>query len=273
MGQNLARIFWNEASQEDLLSAICYFPSFPRMSRVNELKALLFDTFGTVVDWRSSLIEAFSQFGQSRQLDVDWPKLVNQWRAAYWPSMDNVRKGKQAWTTLDELHRAALVKLLPAFKLEQLSQNDVDELTRLWHRLNPWPDARPGLARLRTVFLIGPLSNGNFSLMVELNKFANLGWDFIFGSDIFRHYKPDSETYLGACSLLGLAPAQVMMVAAHNYDLHAARSFGLRTGFVPRPTEYGPSQTKDLEPEGPWDVVATDLENLAEQLIENHSIK
>jgi 2-haloacid dehalogenase len=237
------------------------------MFHINELKALLFDTFGTVVDWRSSLIEAFTGFGQSRQLDVDWAQLVDQWRSAYWPSMDDVRKGKLAWTTLDELDRAALIKLLPVFKLEQLSPNDIDHLNAFWHRLHPWPDARPGLARLKTRFLIGPLSNGNFSLMVELNKFAGLGWDFVLGSDIFRHYKPDLETYLGACSLLGLPPAQVMMVAAHNYDLHAARSFGLRTAFIPRPTEYGPSQTKDLRPEGPWDIVATDLEDLATQLI------
>jgi 2-haloacid dehalogenase len=243
------------------------------MFRANEVKALLFDTFGTVVDWRSSLIEAFSQFGQSHQLAGDWSQLVDQWRAAYWPSMDKVRKGKLAWTTLDQLHRAALVKLLPAFKLEQLSADQIDDLTAFWHRLKPWPDARLGLALLKKHFLIGPLSNGNFSLMVELNKFADLGWDFIFGSDIFRHYKPDAETYLEACSLLGLRPAQVVMVAAHNYDLHAARSFGLHTAFIPRPTEYGPSQTKDLRPEGPWDIVAADLEDLATRLIENCSTK
>ncbi|HZC34760.1 MAG TPA: haloacid dehalogenase type II [Chthoniobacterales bacterium] len=236
------------------------------MFRANDLKALLFDVFGTVVDWRSSLIDAFSRFGQSRQLAADWAQLADQWRAAYWPSMDNVRKGELAWTTLDELHRAALIKLLPVFGLEQLSENDLDYLNAFWHRLNPWPDACPGLARLKTRFLIGPLSNGNFSLMVELNKFAGLGWDFVLGSDIFHHYKPDPEVYLGACSLLGLAPAQVMMVAAHNYDLHAARSFGLHTAFIPRPTEHGPSQTTDLRPEGPWDIVAADIEDLATQL-------
>jgi len=238
------------------------------MFGTNEIKALLFDTFGTVVDWRSSLIDAFSRFGQSRQLDVDWAKLVDRWRSTYWPSMDKVRKGNLPWTTLDELHRAALVNLLPAFKLEQLSTNDIDALNTLWHRLKPWPDVRPGLARLKSHFLIGPLSNGNFALMVELNKFAGLGWDFIFGSDIFRHYKPDPETYLEACSLLALKPAQVVMVAAHNYDLHAARSFGLHTAFIPRPTEYGPLQAKDLRPEGPWDLVATDLEDLARQLLQ-----
>ena len=236
------------------------------MFRANDLKALVFDVFGTVVDWRSSLIGAFSRFGQSRQFDADWAQLADQWRAAYWPSMDNVRKGELAWTTLDELHRAALIKLLPVFGLEQLSENDLDYLNAFWHRLNPWPDACPGLARLKTRFLIGPLSNGNFSLMVELNKFAGLGWDFMLGSDIFHHYKPDREVYLGACSLLGLAPAQVMMVAAHNYDLQAARSFGLHTAFIPRPTEHGPSQTTDLLPEGPWDIVATDIEDLATQL-------
>jgi len=228
--------------------------------------AILFDTFGTLVDWRSSLISAFTQFGQSRQLNVSWPALVDQWRAAYAPSMDLVRTGQQPWMILDELHRASLTELLPSFGLTDLSSQDTDYLTHFWHQLNPWPDVLPGLAHLKTRFLIGPLSNGNFSLMVELNKFAGFGWDFVFGSDLFKHYKPDPETYLGACALLGLEPGQVLMVAAHNYDLDAARSLGLRTGFIPRPTEYGPAQTKDLEAEGLWDFVAADLEDLAAQL-------
>jgi 2-haloacid dehalogenase len=236
------------------------------MSSKNHPRALLFDTFGTVVDWRSSLIKACTRFGQARQLQVNWERLVMQWRSAYEPSMDKVRKGHSPWTILDELHRAALVDLLPAFQLEQLSSNDIDCLTRLWHRLDPWPDVPAGLARLKEHFLIGPLSNGNYSLMVELNKFAGLGWDFVLGADLFRHYKPDPEPYLGACSLLDLRPAQVMLVAAHNYDLHAARALGLQTAFVARPTEYGPGQSKDLQSDGPWDIVAQDFADLAAQL-------
>jgi 2-haloacid dehalogenase len=232
----------------------------------NQIRAVLFDTFGTVVDWRSSLVESCSHFGQTRQLQADWERLVMRWRSAYEPSMDKVRKGQLPWTILDELHRAALVELVPEFQLERLSNDDIDYLTKLWHRLNPWPDVPGGLADLKKNFLIGPLSNGNYSLMVELNKFAGLGWDFVLGADLFRHYKPDPETYLGACSLLELPPAHVMLVAAHNYDLHAARALGLHTAFVARPGEYGPGQTKDLQPDGPWDIVAKDFEDLADQL-------
>jgi 2-haloacid dehalogenase len=234
-----------------------------------KIKALLFDTFGTLVDWRSSLIEAMSQFGREQQIDADWSKLIDQWRAAYKPSMDEVRKKERPWTVLDELHRSSLIELLPTFNLERLSTSDIDYLTSCWHRLKPWPDVVSGLAQLKTHFLIGPLSNGNFSLLVELNKFALLGWDFVIGSDLFQHYKPDPETYLGACSLLGLPPGEVMMVAAHNYDLHAARSLGLRTAFIPRPAEYGPAQTDDLAPTGAWDFVAADVENLAAQLAQH----
>ncbi|MBV8588172.1 MAG: haloacid dehalogenase type II [Verrucomicrobia bacterium] len=236
------------------------------MSFQNQIRALLFDTFGTVVDWRSSLIESCTHFGQRRQLQVNWEQLITRWRSAYEPSMDKVRKGQLPWTILDVLHRAALLELLPEFQLERLSKDDIDYVTKLWHRLNPWPDVPGGLGSLKKNFLIGPLSNGNYSLMVELNKFAGLGWDFVLGSDLFRHYKPDPETYLGACSLLALPPAQVMLVAAHNYDLRAARALGLHTAFVARPSEYGPGQTKDLQPDGPWDIVAKDFGELAAQL-------
>jgi 2-haloacid dehalogenase len=230
------------------------------------MKALLFDTFGTLVDWRSSLIDALSRFGKERQIDAEWSRLIDRWRAAYKPSMDSVRKKERCWTILDELHRDSLIQLLPAFNLQHLSTGDIDYLTSCWHRLDPWPDVVPGLARLKSHFLIGPLSNGNFSLLVELNKFAQLNWDFVIGSDFFQHYKPDAETYLGACSLLGLAPGEVMMVAAHNYDLHAAQSLGLRTAFIRRPTEYGSTQAEDLAPTGAWDFVAGDAEDLAAQL-------
>ncbi len=170
------------------------------------------------------------------------------------------------WTILDELHHAALVALLPEFGIASLPERDLRFLTSCWHRLSPWPDADDGLRRLKSDYIIGPLSNGNLSLLVDLAKFAGLPWDVIFGADLFRHYKPDPETYLGVCAFLGLRPEQVMMAAAHNYDLAAAKELGLRTAFIPRPMEHGPGQTTDLSAEQPWDVIATDLVDLAEKL-------
>jgi 2-haloacid dehalogenase len=232
----------------------------------NSMKALIFDTFGTVVDWRTSLIEDCSHFGDQRGLHVDWVGLVDDWRAEYKPSMDRVRTGQEPWRTLDQLHRASLEQLLASRNIRGLTSEDLDYLVTGWHRLRPWPDAVPGLNRLRKKFIVGPLSNGNVALLVNLAKFAGLPWDVVFGTDLWQHYKPDSETYLGACRLLGLNPPEVMMVAAHNYDLRAASQLGLSTAFIPRPAEYGPNQTKDLKPEGSWDIVAADIVDLARQL-------
>ena len=170
------------------------------------------------------------------------------------------------WTVLDELHHAALVELLPEFGIASLPESDLRFLTNCWHRLSAWPDATDGLRRLRRKYIIGPLSNGNLSLLVNLAKFADLPWDVIFGADLFRHYKPDPETYLGVCAYLGLQPRQVMLGAAHNYDLAAARELGLLTAFIPRPTEYGPGQTTDLRADQSWDIIASDLVDLAEKM-------
>ena len=232
-----------------------------------DLRAIVFDTFGTVVDWRGSLITSLAGFGAERGLNLPWDNVADRWRSMYRPKMELVRSGVLKWTILDELHRAALVELLPEFGISNLPEADIGFLTECWHRLAPWPDAIAGLNRLRQKFIIGPLSNGNFSLMVNLAKFAQLPWDAIFGSDLFRHYKPDPETYLGVCTLLNLRPDQVILGAAHNYDLAAARRLGLRTAFVPRPNEHGPNQTTDLKPEQAWDVVATDFGDLANQLV------
>ncbi len=231
-----------------------------------DLRAIVFDTFGTIVDWRGSLINSLEAFGTERGLEVPWPKLVDRWRAAYHPNLERVRRGQLEWTILDELHRDALVELLPEFGVASLAESDVRFLTSCWHRLSPWPDAIEGLTRLRRKYVIGPLSNGNLALLVNLAKYAQLPWDVIFGSDLFHHYKPDPETYLGVCGYLGLRPPQVMMAAAHNYDLAAARNLGLRTAFIPRPTEHGAGQTTDLTPEQVWDVTATDLVELAVKL-------
>jgi 2-haloacid dehalogenase len=180
--------------------------------------------------------------------------------------LDRVRHGELPWTRLDDLHRASLAAITPSFGLGDLSDSDLDHLTRLWHRLRPWPDSRAGLARLKRRFVIAPLSNGNVSLLVALSRQAELHWDTVFGADLFRHYKPDPETYLGACAVLDLPPAEVMMAAAHNGDLAAAQAVGLQTAFFPRPAEYGPHQERDTTATGSWTIVAQNIEDLADRL-------
>ncbi|MBU6500032.1 MAG: haloacid dehalogenase type II [Rhodospirillales bacterium] len=236
------------------------------MSAPPDVAAILFDTFGSVVDWRGSLIDELTAWGQGRGIAADWARLVDAWRAGYAPAMDRVRRGELPWTRQDDLHRATLVRLVGEFGIAGLSEADLDHINRGWHRLRPWPDSVAGLTRLRRRYIIGPLSNGNVALLVNMAKSAGLPWDMVFATELFRHYKPDPETYLGACDLLGLPPARVMMAAAHNGDLHAARACGLRTGFFPRPTEYGPGQVCDCAAEEAWDVVATDMSDLAGRL-------
>lgn len=230
------------------------------------VKAILFDTFGTVVDWRSSLIAELTAFGAARGIAADWAALVDAWRAEYAPSMDRVRKGELPWTRLDDLHRATLDGLIGRMGIGGLSEADRDHINRGWHRLTPWPDATPGLTRLKARYIIAPLSNGNVALLLNMAKNAGIPWDMICAAELFRHYKPDPETYLGAAALLGLAPGEVMMAAAHNGDLRAARACGLKTAFFPRPTEYGPHQIRDFAADAAWDVVAADIEDLATRM-------
>ncbi|MCJ2072442.1 haloacid dehalogenase type II [Methylobacterium sp. J-030] len=237
-----------------------------RAGELRDVKAIVFDTFGTVVDWRSSLIEQFEAFGRRRALPADWTGLVDAWRGGYEASKDKVRTGAVPWTNLDDLHRAALDGLIEAFDIEGLTEADRDWLNRGWHRLTAWPDAVEGLTRLRRAFVIGPLSNGNVALLVNMAKHAGLTWDMIFSAELFQCYKPHPDTYLGVSRLLGLESGEVMLAAAHNYDLSAAKKLGLRTAFVPRPQEYGPGQVADLEAEGDWDLVVRDLVDLAERL-------
>jgi 2-haloacid dehalogenase len=229
-------------------------------------RALLFDTFGTIVDWRSSLIEELSNFGLDRGISADWSGLVDAWRGTYVPSMNRVRKGELPWTKLDDLHRATLGRLADEFGVSGLSDEDLCRINRGWHRLRPWPDSVAGLTRLKQHFIVAPLSNGNVSLLLNMAKHAGLPWDMIFGSDLFNHFKPDRETYLGACSLLDLPPEAVMLCAAHNSDLRVARALGLATAFIARPTEYGPHQRRDFEAEEAWDIVAANVEDLADKL-------
>ncbi len=230
------------------------------------IKAILFDTFGTVVDWRASLIADLTSWSAGRGLATDWAGLVDAWRAAYAPSMQLVRQGRAPWTILDDLHRATLERLVVEFGITGLSDADLDHINRGWHRLLPWSDSVPGLTRLRRRYIIAPLSNGNVALLVNMAKAAGLPWDMICSTELFRHYKPDPETYLGAAALLGLQPAQVMMAAAHNADLHAARACGLATAFFPRPTEYGPLQRRDFAADQAWDIVAADINDLANRM-------
>ena len=232
-----------------------------------DVRAILFDVFGTVVDWRGSLIADLSAWGAERGLgDADWTGLVDAWRGAYAPSMDRVRRGEQAWAVLDDLQRATLLELAPRHGLAALNDAALDHVNEGWRRLRPWPDSVPGLERLKRRYIVGTLTNGNVALMVDMAKGAGLPWDVIFSAELFRHYKPDPQVYLGACEMLRLPPGRVMLCAAHNDDLAAAQKQGLRTAFVPRPTEYGPHQKRDFGPEGGWDVVARSIEDLAARM-------
>lgn len=229
------------------------------------MRAILFDVFGTVVDWRSSLVAQFRALSQELGRDLPGEMLADQWRGHYASSMDRVRTGELPWTVLDDLHRASLRALLAQHGLH-LDEGLVERINRFWHRLDPWPDTVAGLHRLKQRFVIGTLTNGNLALMVDVARHAGLPWDVLFCADLFRHYKPDPEVYLGACRLLGLPPGEVMLCAAHNYDLRAARALGFRTAFIPRPQEYGPAQRKDRVAEEDWDVVADDLVDLDRRL-------
>jgi 2-haloacid dehalogenase len=230
-------------------------------------KALVFDTFGTVVDWRGSIIEEGTAWGKAKRFEIDWASFADRWRAGYAPAMDKVRKGQMPWTKLDDLHRMILEELLGEFRMmPALSEAERDHLNRVWHRLKPWPDSVAGLRRLKKKFTIAPLSNGNVSLLADMAKNAGLPWDLILSAELAKHYKPDRESYLTAVELLGLKPEEVMMCAAHVGDLNAARSFGLRTGFIHRPKEYGPTREADKAAPGQFDVVAKDMLDLANQL-------
>lgn len=230
-------------------------------------KALLFDVFGTCVDWHSSIARESEALGRRQGItSVDWLAFADAWRAQYQPRMETVRGGKRPWTTLDVLHREALDTVLAAFGLDDVPATDRDDLTFAWHRLDPWPDTVEGLTRLKTRYAIAPCSNGHIALMVTMAKRAGLPWDAILGAEIARAYKPQPAVYVKSAEALGVAPSAVMMVAAHNTDLVAAAGCGLQTAFVPRPTEYGPGQTSDLAPEHEFDLVVSDFLDLARQL-------
>ncbi len=233
------------------------------MTTQPQVQALLFDVFGTVVDWRGSIIAELTRFGAEKGIAADWVAFTDDWRRLYQPAMEEVRTGRRGWTILDVLHRESLEKLIAKYGIAGLSEADKAHLNRVWHRLKPWPDSVEGLTRLKSRFIIGPLSNGNIGLLTRLAKNAGLPWDVILGAEAARAYKPLPEAYLAAAALLNLEPAEVMLVAAHNGDLAAAAAVGLRTGFVPRPQEYGPHQKGDFAAEREWDVIAASFTELA----------
>ena len=233
---------------------------------MNRIKAVVFDTFGTVVDWRSSITEDLRAFGRRKGIDIPWERFVDEWRTAYKPGMDAVRGGVWPWTRVGEIYRSKLEAMLPKYGIDTLTEDEKSYLNHAWHRLNPWPDSVAGLARLKKRYVISTLSNADVGCLVDMAKHAGLPWDLILCAEIFRHYKPDPEIYQGAIELLNLGPDEIMLVAAHNYDLRAARSHGMRTAFVRRATEYGPTQETDLGAEEDWDIVVNDLLELADAL-------
>jgi 2-haloacid dehalogenase len=230
------------------------------------IRALIFDVFGTVVDWRGSIVREARALGRRKKIKADWDAFADAWRAGYKPAMARVRSGELPWMNIDQLHRLILDELRPRFSLEGLAEEEMEHLNRVWHRLDPWPDARRGLTLLKKKHVIATLSNGNVSLLVNMAKHGGLPWDTVLSAELFRHYKPDPEAYLGAAAMLGFAPAEVMMVAAHKDDLRAAQACGLATAFVKRPREKGPKVKVDVSSERSFDYNARDFVDLARQL-------
>jgi len=236
--------------------------------RLQQVGFLGFDVFGTVVDWRSGVARAAAPFLERYDIALDPFDFANAWRALYQPSMETVRSGQRPWVRLDVLQRENLERLLAGHgvAVDDIPERELAELTRAWDRLDPWPDAVDGLARLKRRFAIAPISNGHIAGMLQLARFGGLPWDAILGAEISRSYKPQPATYLASLEAAGFEPGQAALVAAHNGDLRAARALGMHTVFVRRPHEYGPDQDKDLRAEEEWDVVADSLTEVADIL-------
>jgi 2-haloacid dehalogenase len=230
------------------------------------IKALVFDVFGTIVDWRSGIARDAGPFLNHYAPALDPFEFADAWRREYSPAMEEVRSGRRPYVRLDVLHRENLVRVLARYGIVGVPDSQIDEFNLAWHRLDPWPDSVEALCRLKRKFIIAPLSNGNIRLMVDMAKRAGLPWDAILGAEVVRAYKPSPQVYRETVDILGLAPAELCLVAAHNGDLAAARRIGLATAFIKRPTEHGPDQRTDLEAEQAWDFVVDDLNELASQL-------
>jgi 2-haloacid dehalogenase len=228
-------------------------------------RALFFDVFGTLVDWRCGVAREAARLLEPFGYSIDWLAFADAWRDQYQPSMDDVRAGRVPFCKLDLLHRRNLERILPGFGISGLAEAVLRDLNLAWHRLDGWPDAMPGLSRLKQRFLIAPVSNGNISLMVDLARRNGFPWDAILGAETAGDYKPKPRVYLAACEAFDLAPADCVMVAAHSSDLAAAAACGLRTAHIARPNERGPG-TGEAVPKVPVDYAASSLQDLAGQL-------
>ncbi len=233
---------------------------------MNGVKALFFDVFGTVVDWRSSIARELSEFANARGLEGDWEAFADRWRGLYQPAMEAVRGAGRDWVVLDTLHGENLDKTWTEFGLPALNPDDRMHLVHAWHRLDAWPDAVEGLTRLKSKYIVAPVSNGNIALITNMAKRAGLPWDVVLGAEVAKAYKPMPEAYLRSAAALALESSECMMVAAHNDDLHAANAQGLRTAFVPRPPEHGFEGPSEIEPTGDWDYAADNFVALADNV-------
>jgi len=249
---------------------------------LSDTRLLTFDVFGTVVDWRSSVTREGQQLAAQHDLPgIDWNAFALAWRGRYGQSMAPIRDGSRDWVRLDILHRENLVATLAQFGIDTLTDSQIDHFNRAWHRLDPWPDSVPGLTRLKTRFTLATLSNGNIELMVNMAKHSGLPWDVVLGAETARQYKPHPEVYRSAAEIMGLAPEQCCMVAAHPADLAAAAAVGFRTAYIHRPDEHVPGSTPAMPPTAlppsatppiampdvsRFDIAVTSLEALADQL-------
>jgi 2-haloacid dehalogenase len=231
-----------------------------------DLKVCIFDVFGTVVDWRGSLIEDLPKLGKKDGLDTDWTSFADDWRGLYQPQMSRVRKGELPWTRIDDLHKEAFEMLLNKRSLKHPGEEGAWAFTHLWHKLRPWPDSVEGIGMMKKKYVVATLSNGNVALLINMAKNSGIPWDHCFSGETFHHYKPDPESYLGVVDSMYLEPHQVMLVAAHNGDLRAAQKCGLSTGFVHRPKEHGPNQKTDLKADGDWDATGGSIIEVAKKI-------
>jgi len=231
-----------------------------------EIKALLFDVFGTVVDWRGSIIREMTRYGKTQQNHQNWEQFALDWRALYQPAMEGIRSGERGYVKLDQLHRENLQQLVDKYELQALSEEQLDYVNRVWHRLQPWADVLPGMNRLKKNYVLASLSNGNVELIINMARHSAIAWDMILGSETAQGYKPQDKVYIHGAQMLGLQPEQCMMVAAHNDDLQAARSLGFKTAYINRPYEYGNAQNSDLQAEQDWDIIGEYMTDIADAL-------
>ena len=237
-----------------------------------EVKALLFDVFGTVVDWRTGIAIEVQMIAKKYNIELNADDFADAWRAEYQPAMEQIRSGKRSFTILDILHLENLKKIAPRFNLNNLSDEDLNFLVSAWHRLPGWPDSSQGLNKLKKKFILATQSNGNIALMVNMAKYSNLSWDVILGAEVLGHYKPEPEAYIKACKALNLKPSECLMVAAHDDDLKAASLQGMKTAYVHRPFEYGKdklfdiAEVNDYKGNRNWDIVSKDFNDLAFKL-------